>query len=254
MNYFKRAVFAVMAIFPLLSLAACNSSKEEAVARIESYLEQKYGEDFEVTGIGGGYGTRTTNTLKANVQPKDKPDLKFKAEITKDHKEIWDSYMNAVMAHKLDDAASKLAKPIFSSELNVKTQMSSPGLAFPDRKLNDKKMGVAQYLEQYPKNTVNIDIFVRASANVDPDAEEAKVDQLADKIITEGIKKTNIHVFYLKPEAFAELNEKYNEFNNLLEMYKYYSDQENSVLNARMEIKDGKKQQSIGEIINHFKS
>lgn len=254
MNYLKKAVFVVVAIFPLLSLAACNPSKEEAVEKIESYLEQKYDEDFKVTAIGGGYGTLTTNTLKANVEPKDAPGLTFDAEITKDFKEVWDGYMNAVMAKKLGKDVAEMAQQLFGSEAIVKTTMSSGGLSFPDRKLNDKKMSVPDFLKKTPKTQIALMIFLNSNGAMDAGVEAEKINSLADQLLEQGIKTSfiGLDVFYVKPEEFAGINEKYGDFSNSTEAYEYYSNKERSYANAGMSLEENVKQESLEEIKSNF--
>lgn len=194
MSRMQKVVLFFMSIFSMILSAACSDQDKASVEKIEQTLKDKYGEEFTVEEIGGGYGTLTTNTLKAIASPKAAPEKKFEVEVTKDLDKVWDRYMNVIMSEKMDPGAARMAKSVFGQYVWVKTNISSRGISFPDRDLNNQKMDTKEYLQTQTDVSALIDVFIKSDGNIDIKTEAGKLEKFADEIIAFGTKNANISV------------------------------------------------------------
>lgn len=85
----------------LLALCGCSSLNETTSNKIETSLEDKYGIEFEVSSIGGRYGTGGSSTVQTYVYPKNDETLHFKALTTKDG-ELKDDYIPRLISENID--------------------------------------------------------------------------------------------------------------------------------------------------------
>jgi len=243
-----KVVLAIMSMALMLALAACGNRDAAAAKKISSYLQGKYDETFVVDAIGGGYGTLTTNTLKAEVYPEGRPDRKFKVEITKDLDKVWDSYMNVLMAEKLDQQVAELAQSIFQKPVWVKSYITNGGLSFPDTDLNDRNISLIDYMN-IKQTYVVANIFLDAQTPADSETEAPRIDQMADAGLKMGMEDLYVDVYYLKPEAFKTVNTKYDVEK---EPMIFYAQQENCFSKGFTEVVKGQKKYTIDEIVNKF--
>ncbi len=251
MRKMQKVVLIFMGIFSMILASACGDQDKEAVEKIEQSLKEKYGEEFTVEKIGGGYGTVTTNTLKAIVSPKSAPEKKFDVEITKDLDKVWDKYMNVVMAEKMDEVANGMAKSVFGKEVWVKSHFTSRGLLFPDNKLNDKNLNVEEYIKLNPDMDVMLDIFVKADTEVDINKQAQMIDKMADELLKEGVKYGGVSAYYVKPETFNNIQIEYSNAeagNELGSVIEYFSSEERSFNDSYVFITEYEKEQSLEEI------
>jgi hypothetical protein len=166
------------------------------------------------------------------------------------YKEVWDSYMNTIMADKLGKQVTEMAQQNYASEAIVKSSMSSGGLPYPDRKLNNKEMSIQDFLTETPKTQICLFIFLKNNGSIDGGAEADKINKLADQLMGQGIKTSfiDLDVFYLKPESFSGINGEFKDFSDNNEAFEYYSNKERSYANAGISIEDGVKQETQEEI------
>jgi hypothetical protein len=245
MKFYGKLVVGAMMILSLLSLMACGDKDKDAAEKIVKHLNEKYGEEFVVDAIGGGYGTLNNDTLKAEAYPKKALNQRFKAEITKDLTKIMDGYMNIIMAEKLDNALNPLAKPIFGNDLWIKTEYDSG--AFPDAALNDRELS----LKEYSYNSTIVYLFVKRDSQVDTERESKQIDKMLDEMLKMGIHDTIISVFYIYSEEFNKIESTFYSVGNIFD---YFKDVENrrSYNNTWTEIVKSKKKHSVVEIKNNF--
>jgi len=85
----------------------------------------------------------------------------FKVEISKDLETVWDSYMNVVVAEKLDGIVIELAKPLFGEDIGVTTDFDSGGFAMPDPELTDRDLPIKDCY--YYSALINV--FIKRYAN-----------------------------------------------------------------------------------------
>ena len=224
-------------------------NKDKAAAeKIEKFLEEKYGEEFVVYAIGGGYGTLTTNTLKADVYAKSRPDKMFDVEITKDLETIWDKYMNVLMEEKLDKVVTEMAKPIFGEEIYVRTAYSLGGLVFPDIELNDRDMDPIEYSKHKKKAIEVIDLFIKTEKNIVKFEEAEKIVDFAELLNNKGLQNVDITFFYIKPSEFENLDNELESIDNEIE---YFSNSKKA-FNVTWIEREYLKKDSIEDVVNNF--
>jgi|GEM_PF-1363785 len=243
-----KVVLVIMSMASMLALAACGNRDHAAAKKITSYLKTKYNETFVVDAIGGGYGTLTTNTLKAYVYPDGHPDRRFNVEITKDLDKVWDSYMNVLMAEKLDQQATELAQSIFQKQVWVKSYITNGGLSFPDTDLNDRTLSLTDYIKLKTTYVV-VNVFIDAQAPADPATEAPYIDRMADAGLEMGMSELYVDVYYLKPDSFKGVRTRYLTDQDPLE---FYLKKENTFSNGWTEVKEGKKKYTVEEIVKKF--
>ncbi|WP_025848608.1 hypothetical protein [Paenibacillus ehimensis] len=253
MNFNGRLVLRIVMVLSLVSLMGCGQKYKDAEEKMTQYLNEKYGEEFVVENVGGGYGSGifSTDTIKAEAYPPNCPRHRFRAEITKDFSKVWDNYMNMIMADKFDEKMMKVSQEVFGQkELWVKTHLDSGGLSFPARDLNNKNMSIEDYFKAEAINGIAVDLFMKSEPNVDKEREAEKVDKLVDRVLAlEEFKHGFISVFYLKPSVFEQVS---TEFYAVGEALHYYTRKETSYTHTFAKISEAKKVYSVQEILSHF--
>lgn len=252
MRKMQKVVLIFMGIFSMILASACGDQDKEAVEKIEQSLKEKYGEEFTVEKIGGGYGTVTTNTLKAIVSPKAAPEKEFDVEITKDLEKVWDKYMNVIMTEKLDIKAKKLASDVFDDEVIVKSSLSSKGLAFPDDVMKDKTIDVVDYIKQQTDLAAVLEVIIKKDSAIDSKEEAERVASFAKKLEEIGTKSAYIDVYYVDEAQFVEHLEK--DYKHTSEIVDYFADSAPSYTNLWVEIKDSNQKQSVEEIVSNMRT
>ncbi|WP_210364462.1 hypothetical protein [Bacillus sp. REN3] len=252
MNKLTKVVLIFMGIFSMILAAACQDQDKAAAERIEESLKEKYGEEFTVEKIGGGYGTLTTNTLKAIVSPKTAPEKKFKVEVTKDLDKVWDDYMNVVMSEKMDVKALEMAKAVFGEDVWVKSDISSAGISFPDEKLKEKNMKLTEYIHQSKSDVyVMLEIFTKRDREVDKNIESQNIDQFADDLLFMGVQNAGVRVYYIHQDIFRNIENEYRlakSDSDLTSVNNYFEVEGRSYTNSFILIEDSKKEQSLEQI------
>ncbi|MFB9324435.1 hypothetical protein ACFFSY_00580 [Paenibacillus aurantiacus] len=208
-QFYKKAVIGMLLV-SMLGLIGCGDSKDEkAVKKIEEALQAKYGEAFEVEGLGGGFGTMNSNTLKAVVHPAGDPSLKVSVEITKDLKQVYDKYVNEKLARAAREPIGELAKGIWGdSRIEV---ANDTGLTYPEEA--DTSMSYADFIKRYPNNWQIVSVYLDGSAYIDGkgdlNAEEeiARYGQFAEELKEKGYFRSSVYISYLTPEAYAKFDE-----------------------------------------------
>lgn len=251
MNLSIKAVLVLMGLFTLLSMAACSEQDKKAAEVIEQHLNEKYGEEFVVEAIGGGYGTLNTNTLKAIVYPKDTGYKRFEVEITKDLATFWDSYMEIVMADKMDKEVKNVSSKYINVEYRVKSYFSTSGMSYPDQQLNDKEIPIKDYFTE--DKDVSVYFFVKSEGNVDREQQAGKIHSIAGEVVSLGVKNAYIRVFYVKPNAFQKIDSQQELLFNNDETYNYFSDNENSFEHSWVRIENEVILHSVDDIKGQFK-
>jgi hypothetical protein len=252
MRKMQKVVLIFMGIFSMILASACGDQDKEAVEKIEQSLKEKYGEEFTVEKIGGGYGTVTTNTLKAIVSPKSAPEKDFDVEITKDLDKVWDKYMNVIMTEKLDMKARELASGVFGDQLIVKSSLSSKGLAFPDDEMNDKTIDVVDYLKQQTDLAAVVEVIIKRNTAIDSKEEAERVASFANKLEEIGTKSAYVDVYYVGEEQFVEHLKR--DYKHTSEIVDYFADSAPSYTNLWVEIKDSNQNQTVAEIISNMRT
>jgi hypothetical protein len=240
-----------MGLFTVLSMAACSEQDKKAAEVIERHLKDKYGEEFVVEAVGGGYGNLNTNTLKAIVYPKDADFKKFDVEITKDFMTIWDSYMEIVMADKLDKETKELSSKYFEVDYTVKSYFSTMGMFFPDQKLDNKELSIHDYFTEETDSSIYF--FVKSDGVVEHTEQANIIHSIANGVISLGVKNAYIRVFYVRPSVYQNIDGQQELLFNNDETYNFFSDKENSFEHSWLRIENAILLHSKDDIKGHFK-
>ncbi|MCL6606445.1 MAG: hypothetical protein K6T94_26605 [Paenibacillus sp.] len=205
----RRAVLISMAFLMLLSLFGCGKPRDERAAEeILKSMQEKYGEEFVLEGIGGSWGTMNNNTLKAIVRPKGDPTIKVPVEITKDLKQIYDQYLNQRVARNEEPKIQDLARKYWpDARIDI---ANDTRLTYPVE--NDTSMPYAEFLKLYPMNTQLVTIYLNGSNYMDEQGRMNQEDEL-DKylkfaeILTEhGYLSSTVTWVFLTPEGYQRLD------------------------------------------------
>lgn len=207
--FFTRKVWTLMLILSMFSFMGCASKDEKAETKILSSLQEKYGEEFVLDGIGGSWGTMNNNTLKAIVRPKRDATLKVPVEITKDLKKVYDKYLNQAVAKNAEQPIQELAKRIWpDSKLII---ANDTGLTYPEH--SDTGMSYKEFLDHYPMNTqlvkvyLNADDYMDAKGNMNSQAESEHYLSFANQLADNQYINSLISIIYLTPEAYEKFEE-----------------------------------------------
>lgn len=208
---YTRKTFSLMLIVLMFSVMGCGSEPRDvkAAKKILSFLHEKYGEEFVLDGIGGGWGTMNNNTLKAIVYPKKDETMRVKVEITKDLKEVYDKYLNKAVAQNNEPLIQEMARSIWpDSKITV---ANDTGLVYPEH--SDTAMPYEQFLELYPTNVLVITVYLNSEnyidgkGNMDQKSEFEKYMTYAKMLQEERYVSSKVSIGYLTSEAYARLEE-----------------------------------------------
>lgn len=208
-NIIRKAVLVPMAFLTLLSLFGCGKPRDERAAEeILKSMQEKYGEEFVLDGIGGSWGTMNNNTLKAIVRPKGDPTLKVPVEITKDLKQIYDQYLNQRVARNEEPKIQDLARKYWpDAEVVI---ANDTRLTYPEDK--DTSMSYPEFLKRYPMNTQLISIYLKGEdyidgqGNMDQQAEVDKYLELAKVLADQQYASSMVTWTYLSSDAYGRLD------------------------------------------------
>lgn len=222
-----RKVLTLMLLVSMFSFMGCGSESkdEKAAKKILSSLHEKYGEEFVLDGIGGGWGTMNNNTLKAMVYPKKDETIRFPVEITKDLKKVYDKYLNQVVARNEEPHIQEMAKSIWpDSKLII---ANDTGLTYPEH--SDTRMSYKEFLDIYPMNTqlvkiyLNADHYMDTKGNMNSEVEFEHYHIFANQLAGNQYLNSLISIIYLTPEAYEQFEQAKASRDTV---DNYYSDEE----------------------------
>lgn len=222
-----RKVLTLMLLVSMFSFMGCGSESkdEKAAKKILSSLHEKYGEEFVLDGIGGGWGTMNNNTLKAMVYPKKDETIRFPVEITKDLKKVYDKYLNQVVARNEEPHIQEMAKSIWpDSKLII---ANDTGLTYPEH--SDTRMSYKEFLDIYPMNTqlvkiyLNADHYMDTKGNMNSEVEFEHYHIFANQLAGNQYFNSLISIIYLTPEAYEQFEQAKASRDTV---DNYYSDEE----------------------------
>lgn len=201
-----------MILLSMFGFLGCQSKDQKAEQRILEALQEKYGEEFVLDSIGGGYGTMNNNTWKAVVRPLSDKTIKFSVEITKDLKQVNDKYLNELVAKNSQNSIEEIAKRIWSDakvEITNDTRMTYPEHA-------DRNMSYEDFLQYYPMNTqlvlvyLNVEKYIDGQGNIDQDAEYEKYKTFAELLAESKYFNSRVGMRYVTKEAYERFEEAKN--------------------------------------------
>lgn len=258
MNKGQTRMVLIVMMITLLSLFGCENKEQKAAKKIVEALEQKYGEEFVLDSIGGGYGTMNSNTFKAMVHPKKDKTLRFSVEITKDLNQVYDKYLNQVVARNAQQPIEEMAQTIWPDARVIVA--NDTVLTFPEH--TDLNMSYVEFLGLYSMNTQLIDVYLNSEryvdneGNMNQDIEFENYMTFAQLLSEHKYVKSLVSIIYLSPDAYSRFDEAKNS--DVIVSY-FYRDEEkkegklNNVTRVLYEINsDGKIVQDPDKIKNYF--
>ncbi|WP_314586779.1 hypothetical protein [Paenibacillus terrigena] len=220
-----KVVLILIVSLSIFSMMGCESKDEKAAKRIVEALQEKYGQEFVVDSIGGGWGTMNSNTLKAIVKPQKDPSIKVAVEITKDLKDVYDDYLNEAVAKAAEKPIAEIANSIWGeSRVNV---ANDTGMTYPEH--SDTNMSYEQFLKLYPMNRQLVEVFLNCERYIDKNGgmdQQAEIDKykaFAQKLADHKYMRSSIYIWYIAPDAYDRFDEARNSDMTVLN---YYSDEE----------------------------
>ncbi|WP_232243182.1 hypothetical protein [Paenibacillus sp. GSMTC-2017] len=203
-----------MMMLPLLTIIGCESEPKEnkydkASAKILEVLEKKYGEEFEIDKIGGAFGTVNSNTIKATVRPKRDVRIFFEVEITKDLKDVYDKYLNEMVARSNEQPIEELAKQIWPDARVALT--NDTVWTYPTH--SDTSMAYEEFVKLYPTNWqlthvyLNVSNYMDKTGVINEDVEMKKFKAFARLLVESKNIRSSLSIVYLSEEAYKRFDE-----------------------------------------------
>ncbi|WP_377488339.1 hypothetical protein [Paenibacillus aurantiacus] len=209
-------------LLTVLGLFGCGGSTDKRAAeKIEEALQAKYGEEFVVEGLGGGYSTMSNNRLKAVVYPKNAPNTRVNVQITKDLKQVYDDYVNIKVAQAAKGPIEHIVKALWpDGKVSI---TNDAGLNDADDK--DTSMSYEEFVKLHPENWQLVYVFLNsadymdAQGRMNQEAEIQKFDRLARQLSASKYLRSSIGVYYLTPEAYSLFEEAERSKTSVLNYY-----------------------------------
>jgi len=218
----KKVVLILLLSLSIFSMIGCESKDEKAAKRIVESLQEKYGKEFVVDSIGGGWGTMNSNTLKAIVKPKDDLSIRVAVEITKDLKDVYDDYLNEAVAKAAVEPITEMANSIWG-ESRVEVT-NDTGMTYPEH--SDTNMSYEQFLKLYPMNWqlvkvyLNCERYIDSNGDMDQQGEIGKYKAFAKKLADNKYMRSSISIWYITPDAYDRFDEAKNSDSTVINYFK----------------------------------
>ena len=249
MKLIKKAVLLIIMAASMFN-GGCMSQDEKAEKVILETLEKKYGEEFVLEGIGGGWGTMNNNTLKAYCYPKRDKTLSFYVEITKDLEKVYDDYLNICVGRNSVEPIEKLAQTVWSeSRVDVANDTI---LSYPTH--TDTTMSFQEFYKLYPHNWQLIDVFVKAPETVDVEAEVDRFEKFAELLKENKFLKSSITIVYLKPGAYEKYDEVLRTEPYILDYYDRNTDDNIYLVTGSHVYDDGRIEETRETLVTRFEN
>lgn len=212
-------------------------------------LKERYGEEFEVKDLGGGWGA-TRDTYKLICNPINNKNKYFNVEVSRDLNEVEDSYICKLMQDKLDPILYNLATPIFGEDIKIKSNID-----FMFSKYISLDMDVKDYLKLNDNDGFSVDIFKRTDSKINKKEEANKISMFMDELLQNDlINDSSVAVFYVKKDCYNNIENTYYEnlYNGIEEMINFYSNPELSYGDGLGTNRNGKQKYTVEQIENLF--
>lgn len=243
-NLLKKVVLIVMTIGMGITGVGCNNQQKYINAALNQ-LEEKYGEEFELRELGGGFGA-TRDTFKLICNPKNDKNKTFDVEVGKDLTLYGDSYIGRLMDEKLEKILYEPTSELFGKDIIIKSSISGHLTKF-----NSLDMDVLEYLKENSNINLLLTIFIESDKEVDEDKESKLIYEYMSRILDMGIENgKGVRFFYVNTDCYNNIENTYYEqyYNAVTEMIRYYKSYENSYSSAYCSDTDGKHDYTIEDI------
>ena len=198
----RKLILGGMIMMMALGQMGCGMSNQKAEKIILKKLEEKYGEPFVVAAIGESWGAMNSSTIKGNCYPEADSSRRFQVEINRNTEIVYDKYLNEVVGKNEEENIETLVKQVWEDSI---VQVSNDtGMAYP--KENNKSMTFREFLELYPNDWQQVDIYIKGKVNVNIEEEMNKYVKLVQLFIHKGYIKTHIGIYYLSEQGYERCN------------------------------------------------
>ena len=205
-----KIIFSIITVIMIIGLAiycavAFNHHNEaiSAQKRIETYLENKYGQDFIVEKpVRTGYGFAVEGSLKATAYPVSNPDVRFDAVETTGY--TRDKYISVLWDRDAQGYTAPFVYQVYGEGTKFYAEVSTP--------TGDEPFKVTSLKEALANSTVALTVSIRTN---DPILTEDK-HLIAEKVYSLGqtLNKSGVPIFYIYYYGGKESNLTYSQTKN----------------------------------------
>lgn len=202
----------------ILNLIACSNKWDKASQIILQTLEERYDEEFIIDSMGGSWGTSDDSTLKAYVYPVNNKQKRFQVQIKKDFSEVTDTYMNFLLAEKLENELYTTFNEIYS---NITIDVRLSDLPTKD---GGKEINLKKYIEERNALEFVIKLFVNLDKGIfNKSIEVVNIIDLIQRYNKLDYKDTLFDIYYVDSNLFKTIPDEVEMIDNT---YKYYTSQD----------------------------
>lgn len=249
LNRFKNKILSIIFIILIIGtgcekVETQDNNQPEYINVALNKLQEKYGEEFEVSHIGGSFGA-TRDTYKLICNPINNINQKFNVEVSRNLTNVEDGYIGNIMAQKLEKKLNDTISTILGEEVNVKLDIDG---MFTKYESDD--MDVLEYLKENKGTTIASFVFINKSSDIGFKEEADKIYKVMEEILSLFENNITISFIYTKEKCFNNIEQDYYEQKNygLNNLVDYYKIKDNSYTRALGRNSYGKVQYSKEEI------
>jgi len=160
-NVRVRKAGVILILLSLLNLIGCSAIDKDTATQITTALQEKYGEEFEVTSIGNRLGTANNDSVTSYVHPKSNSSILFKATMDTKGKLISDNYIVRKIGNEIENIISTHFK---NNSLNAQAIVYAYGADSSESV--DTTIGLEEYIETYKPKIFIATIILEDSSDL----------------------------------------------------------------------------------------
>ena len=165
-SLFKKVLLTFMVSILTLFMSGCSSSiNQMSIEKVCKALEEKYGEEFEVTKLGDRINTGHT---KFQMNPVNNKEIVFEATMDNDDGVVVDSYVRASVANRVEKEIKNLLEKI-----DIKTELIISLSCKDLREERNTKLSLWDLVKNYSCKKIFIDLPLNEN-----DYSEEKVNEI----------------------------------------------------------------------------
>ena len=245
----KRLISICLSSLAVFMFVGCFNKGDDEVDKPNNYkeyalqeLENKYGEKFEIKQTGGTFGA-TNDNKKLMCYPVSDKNAWFEVQVEKDLSKVYDDYQARLLEKLVAEKLEKETREVFGEEVTIKPYITTGYLN--DKKIDFDNFNFEEYMKEEGPDIV-LYLFINRINN----------SQDAETIYNyvSNMNKYNMgkifmaSIYYLKEDAYKDVDKQYAMLRDRDEFYDYFLDKEVTYTNVICEMKDGVILESIEEI------
>lgn len=255
--YKKVIKFILIAMIFILGMigVGCDTmekyiNKEDYVVVALEKLKMKYGEEFEVSALGGSFGA-TRDSYKLVCNPINDKNKRFNVEVSSDLSQVDDDYIGRIMEEKLESEIYNIVANTFGKDIKIKSIIDAMF-----SKYDSLEMTALDYLEMNNDVSIGFYIFMKTDNEINTKEQSKLIYKFMQDLIDNGIvNDCGVSVFYLKENCYFNLENDYYDkrYNGFLGVYDFYSISENSYGYGSGINQNGQQRYTLEDIEDTFK-